>query len=189
MICVMQQFINLVFIRIEIGVVMSAIRVLIIDDSVVVRRFLSDLLACEPDMEPAGIAPNGRIGLAKITQTMPDLVLLDLEMPEMDGLETLGGDPPAVAAAAGDHVQLADSAGSPGHPGRPGDGANDYVTKPKQMGSPEEAVQCVRGDLDSQDQGARQASPSDDHRQGDPPPSMATLAAAYRPGGLLGRGA
>ena len=52
---------------------MSATRVLIIDDSVVVRRFLSDLLTGESDMEVAGIAHNGRIGLAKISQTVPDL--------------------------------------------------------------------------------------------------------------------
>jgi two-component system chemotaxis response regulator CheB len=126
---------------------MSATRVLIIDDSVVVRRFLSDLLASEPGLEAAGIAPNGRIGLSRIAQTNPDVVVLDLEMPEMDGLETLTEIRrqwpllPVImyssltqrgARATLEALEI---------------GANDYVTKPKQVGNPEEAIRCVRADL------------------------------------------
>jgi two-component system chemotaxis response regulator CheB len=64
-------------------------RVLVVDDSVVVRRLLTDLLAAEPSCEVVGTAPNGRIAIAKLSQLSPDLVTLDVEMPEMDGLETL----------------------------------------------------------------------------------------------------
>ena len=64
-------------------------RVLIVDDSVVVRRLLTDLLAAEPTCEVVGAAANGRIALAKIPQVNPDIITLDVEMPEMDGLETL----------------------------------------------------------------------------------------------------
>ena len=68
---------------------MSKIRVLIVDDSVVVRRLLGDALRADPALEVAGIAPNGRIALARLPQLAPDLVTLDLEMPDMDGLDTL----------------------------------------------------------------------------------------------------
>ncbi len=69
---------------------MSKIRILIVDDSVVVRRTVADMLSSDPALEVAGTAPNGRIALAKLPQVNPDLVLLDVEMPEMNGLETLG---------------------------------------------------------------------------------------------------
>src|SRR5438876_6444943 len=68
---------------------MGKIRILIVDDSVVVRRMLADMVSTDPTLEVAGTAPNGRIALAKLPQVNPDLVLLDVEMPEMNGLETL----------------------------------------------------------------------------------------------------
>lgn len=68
---------------------MVRVRVLIVDDSVVVRRLLSEVLGAEPWIEIVGAAPNGKIALQKITQVNPELVTLDVEMPEMDGLETL----------------------------------------------------------------------------------------------------
>jgi two-component system chemotaxis response regulator CheB len=64
-------------------------RVLVVDDSVVVRQLVARVLNAEPTTELAGVAPNGRIALEKISQLHPDVVLLDLEMPEMDGFETL----------------------------------------------------------------------------------------------------
>ena len=62
---------------------------LIVDDSVVIRRLVGEILAADPDLEVVGAAATGRIALAKIPQTRPDVVTLDVEMPEMDGLETL----------------------------------------------------------------------------------------------------
>src|SRR5208282_200397 len=62
---------------------------LIVDDSVVVRRMISDMILSDPSLEVVGIAHHGHIALAKIAQVTPDLVTLDLDMPEMDGLETL----------------------------------------------------------------------------------------------------
>src|ERR1700689_2228871 len=64
-------------------------RVLIVDDAVVVRKTLSDAVARDPDLEVAGTASNGRFALAKFPALKPDIVLLDIEMPEMDGLETV----------------------------------------------------------------------------------------------------
>lgn len=68
---------------------MPKIRILVVDDSVVVRRLLSDVLSAEPSFEVVGAAANGKIALARIPQVNPDIVTLDVEMPEMDGLETL----------------------------------------------------------------------------------------------------
>jgi two-component system chemotaxis response regulator CheB len=68
---------------------MKKLRVLIVDDAVVVRRLVADVIAGDPDLEVAGTAANGRIALARIAQLQPDLVTLDLEMPELDGLATL----------------------------------------------------------------------------------------------------
>ena len=68
---------------------MNKARILVVDDSVVVRKTVSDELARDPALEIVGTAANGKIALAKIPQVNPDIVILDVEMPEMDGLETL----------------------------------------------------------------------------------------------------
>jgi two-component system, chemotaxis family, protein-glutamate methylesterase/glutaminase len=68
---------------------MRRLRVLIVDDSVVMRRMISDMVQSDPALEVAGIAHHGHLALAKIPQLSPDLVTLDLDMPEMDGLEAL----------------------------------------------------------------------------------------------------
>jgi two-component system chemotaxis response regulator CheB len=68
---------------------MARIRVLVVDDSLVVRKVLTDALSADPDVEVAATASNGSIALRKIPQVCPDVVLLDVEMPEMDGLETV----------------------------------------------------------------------------------------------------
>src|SRR6266566_1942192 len=68
---------------------MSKIRILIVDDAVVVRRTMVNLLSQDDTIEVVGTAPNGRIALAKITQVNPDLVVLNADMPRTDGLDTL----------------------------------------------------------------------------------------------------
>jgi two-component system chemotaxis response regulator CheB len=70
-------------------VTVPKIRVLVADDAVVFRRMVADELAADPAIEVVGTAANGRIALAKLAQLTPDLVVLDVEMPELDGLATL----------------------------------------------------------------------------------------------------
>lgn len=65
------------------------IRVLVVDDSVVVRRVLARTLDANPDFELAGSAADGRAALTKIERVHPDVIVLDLEMPVMDGFEVL----------------------------------------------------------------------------------------------------
>jgi DNA-binding NarL/FixJ family response regulator len=63
------------------------IRVLIVDDHSVVRAGLVDLLANRDDVEVIGEAADGRQALARAAELQPDVVLMDLSMPEMDGVE------------------------------------------------------------------------------------------------------
>jgi two-component system chemotaxis response regulator CheB len=65
------------------------IRVLIVDDAVVFRRLVAEELSADPTLEVVGTAANGKIALARLPQVNPDLVILDVEMPELDGLATL----------------------------------------------------------------------------------------------------
>lgn len=69
--------------------VLPPIRVLVVDDSMVVRKVLSDILASSPGIELAGTASSGEIALVKIPQLKPDVVTLDIEMPGMSGLQAL----------------------------------------------------------------------------------------------------
>ena len=68
---------------------MAAVRILVVDDSVVVRKLLSEALAATPGIQLAGTASSGTIALAKIPQLNPDLITLDVEMPGLNGIETL----------------------------------------------------------------------------------------------------
>jgi NarL family two-component system response regulator LiaR len=65
------------------------IRVLVVDDHVVVRRGIRALLATETDIEVVGEAENGREAVAETENLQPDVTLMDLVMPEMDGIEAI----------------------------------------------------------------------------------------------------
>lgn len=65
------------------------IRVLIVDDSAIVRKILTETIAAEPDMEVVGTAPDPYIAREKIITLRPDVLTLDIEMPRMDGLTFL----------------------------------------------------------------------------------------------------
>lgn len=126
---------------------MHKIRVFVVDDEVAVRSRLAKVLSSDPELEVVGAAANGRIALAKIPRVNPDVVLLDVEMPEMDGLETLtairktypllpvialgtfSGRQPAVTLKA---LSL---------------GATNYATMPTKADSSDAAIQHIRENL------------------------------------------
>jgi two-component system chemotaxis response regulator CheB len=121
--------------------------VLVVDDSVVIRRLITQALQAEADIEVVGTASNGKLALAKLEQLRPDLVTLDIEMPEMDGLETL----PLLRAA---HPRLPvvmfstlTERGAAATLEALSLGASDYVTKPSNTGSLDVALAKIRDDL------------------------------------------
>lgn len=126
---------------------MLPIRVLIVDDSSVIRKVLCEALAADAALQVVGSAANGHIALAKIPQVNPDLITLDVEMPEMNGLETLAElrkiypRIPVImfssltergASATLDALAL---------------GASDYVTKPTYTGSLDVTLSQIREQL------------------------------------------
>ena len=126
---------------------MAPIRVLVVDDSVVIRRLVTGLLSDDPDIEVVGTAINGRAALQKLDALSPDLVTMDVEMPEMNGIEAVkairakGSRVPIVmfstltergAAATFDALSA---------------GASDYVPKPANVGSVSRSMEQVRDAL------------------------------------------
>ncbi len=65
------------------------IKVLIVDDSALIRSVMSEIISSQPDMEEVGVAPEPLVARELIKQTNPDVLTLDVEMPKMDGLDFL----------------------------------------------------------------------------------------------------
>lgn len=68
---------------------MKKIRVLVVDDSAFMRRVISDIIRVHPELEVMDTARDGITALEKIKARRPDVVTMDLEMPRLDGLETM----------------------------------------------------------------------------------------------------
>ncbi|MDQ1463524.1 MAG: two-component system, chemotaxis family, protein-glutamate methylesterase/glutaminase [Actinomycetota bacterium] len=126
---------------------MTTIGVLVVDDSVVIRRMVSSVLDDDPDINVVGTASNGRIALDKLAQLRPDIVILDVEMPVMDGLATLRALrlthpklPVVMFSALTERGAMAtlDALAA---------GATDYVTKPSHAGSVAASIERVRLEL------------------------------------------
>ena len=125
----------------------ARIRVLVVDDSVVIRRLVTHALSEDPALEVVGAAANGAIGLERIAQLNPDVITPDIEMPEMDGLAVLrrlghqAARPRVVmfstltdrgAALTLESLAL---------------GADDYVTKAANVGSLDRSMASLRTEL------------------------------------------
>jgi two-component system chemotaxis response regulator CheB len=80
------------------------LKIMIVDDSAVVRGLISRWLEHEPDMVLAGLAIDGAKGVEKVKEVQPDVLILDIEMPNMGGLEAL---PKLIAAKPGLKVLMA----------------------------------------------------------------------------------
>jgi NarL family two-component system response regulator LiaR len=67
----------------------DSIRVLVVDDHAIIRKGIRALLATEPDIEMVGEAENGREAVSQVKSLRPDVILMDLVMPEVDGIEAI----------------------------------------------------------------------------------------------------
>lgn len=126
---------------------MADIGVLVVDDSVVIRRMVSAVLEADPGIDVVGTAANGRIALDKLDQLRPDIIILDVEMPVMDGLATLRALrlthpslPVVMFSALTERGAMAtlDALAA---------GATDYLTKPSHAGSAAASMERVRLEL------------------------------------------
>ncbi len=123
-----------------------SLRVVVADDSVLFRRAISDALGALPDVEVVGSAANGKLALQKVRDLKPDLLTLDLEMPEIDGLAVLD----ALRQSGSKMSVIVVSALTR----RGGDmtlralekGAFDFITKPDTAG-PDESREAIRREL------------------------------------------
>jgi two-component system chemotaxis response regulator CheB len=122
-------------------------RILIVDDSAVMRSLLRSVVCADTELEVAGTAADGESALSTIAASRPDLILLDVEMPVMDGLLTLkqlrarGNRMPVIMCSSltqrGAKVTIEALAG----------GASDYVTKPAGQSGREAATQALAQEL------------------------------------------
>ncbi|HEY6558921.1 MAG TPA: chemotaxis response regulator protein-glutamate methylesterase [Polyangiaceae bacterium] len=122
-------------------------RVLIVDDSVVIRSLLTRVLSESPDIEVVGTSANGRLALRRLAKEDVDVVILDVDMPELDGLSTL-------RILRQDHPQVRvimfstlTEAGATATIESLALGAYDYVTKPSATNNAERTAAAVREEL------------------------------------------
>jgi two-component system, chemotaxis family, protein-glutamate methylesterase/glutaminase len=126
---------------------MRKAKVLVVDDAMLIRRLVTDALSHDAAIDVVGEAANGRIALQKIAQLSPDLVTLDIEMPEMDGLATLREirkiNPrlPVIMFSSYTERGAADTLEALHL------GASDYVTKPNSAGGKGLAQQRIEDSL------------------------------------------
>lgn len=120
--------------------------VLVVDDSILFRRVMAEALELLPDVTVVGKAQNGRIGLQKARDLKPDLITLDMEMPEMDGMAVLNAlretdAPPAVIVVS----SLTRQGGNLTMQALQ-KGAFDFITKPDSTGA-EESLAALKAEL------------------------------------------
>lgn len=126
---------------------MPKVRVLVVDDAVVIRRILTDAISGDPELEVVGTAANGAIALQKITQLNPDILTLDIEMPEMDGIETLKNLRKTHPKLPVIMFSTLTEKGASATLDALAAGASDYVTKPGNVGNVTASKETVQLEL------------------------------------------
>jgi two-component system chemotaxis response regulator CheB len=129
------------------GSYVPRIRVLVVDDAVVIRRLVSEELSNDPALEVVGTAANGRIALARMLQVAPDVVILDVEMPEMDGLATLKELRKTHPRLPVIMFSALTERGAEATLDALALGATDYFTKPSNTGGLDASLQVIREQL------------------------------------------
>jgi two-component system chemotaxis response regulator CheB len=118
-----------------------------VDDSVVIRKVMCDVLASDPAIQVVGTASDGRFALAKIPQVNPDLITLDVEMPNMTGLETIVEIRKIYPKLPIIMFSTLTERGASTTLDALAAGATDYVTKPSNTGSLDVTMARIKQDL------------------------------------------
>ncbi len=126
---------------------MPKLRALVVDDAVVMRRLVTEVLERDGGIEVVAVAPNGRVALQKLTQVNPDFVTLDVEMPELDGIATLRELRKTHPKLPVIMLSLATQRGAIATLDALAAGANDYVTKPIDVAHLDEAIEKLSAEL------------------------------------------
>jgi two-component system, chemotaxis family, protein-glutamate methylesterase/glutaminase len=122
---------------------MRKIRILVVDDSIIMRKMLTLLLSKEPDMEVVATARNGEEGVSLARSVQPDAIILDVIMPGMDGLEALTHIRKAAPRLPVIMFSVATAEGAAVTMDALSRGATDFVTKPSQLREAMDAMETI----------------------------------------------